>query len=73
MPQTPQWIARLDTSLTRAETALTPYQSANLAQRVEDLLTDLLVLAEVHKLNIDATWEQATVRADALVGDAIIG
>lgn len=73
MPQTPQWIARLDERLTHAENALRPYKSDGLAQRVEDLLTDLLVLAEVHKLNIDAAWEQATVRADALVGDAIIG
>lgn len=71
MPKTPQWILRLDERLTHAENALRPYKSDGLAQRVEDLLTDLLILSEVHKLNIDAAWEQADVRAEAIIGTAI--
>lgn len=71
MPKTPQWILRLDERLTHAENALRPYKSDGLAQRVEDLLTDLQVLAEVHQLNIDAAWEQAEVRASRCISMAV--
>lgn len=71
-PQTPQWITRLTPALARFETALEPYGPLSAAV-VAELLTDLHIAAEVHRLNIDALVEEASNLAAAEVAEAVGG
>lgn len=69
-PTLPRWMATLTPDLLRAEQILRPYLTEDPTAQLEDALTDLLVYAEAHRLNIDAAWEQADVRATARLDEA---